>query len=306
MPAVREIVRRAARDDYRFSALVLGVVESVPMQMRIKHRRRSQAGASEPHVHHEEASVSSHAAARRGSRHRAAAARLDGSGARRRSRRPPPARRAGSAASTFRTARRWTSGRRPRRARGFELSEILAPLEPFRDQLCVISGLAHARRRAVDRRGHGRRRESRARGGRVLERRASRQRRPRDRRSRASISSPRRTRRPGHAAAVGRAVDRGGRAQLRREFHLRVPQHAVVEVGDVAAADGEQPAGRVRAPVRRRQHRRRARGAARRGAQPARLRHRPGRARCARRCRPPIARGSPTTSTRCARSSGAC
>jgi hypothetical protein len=36
MPAVREIVRRAARDDYRLSALVLGVAESVPMQMRTK------------------------------------------------------------------------------------------------------------------------------------------------------------------------------------------------------------------------------------------------------------------------------
>jgi hypothetical protein len=34
MPAVREIVRRAARDDYRLSALVLGVAASVPMQMR--------------------------------------------------------------------------------------------------------------------------------------------------------------------------------------------------------------------------------------------------------------------------------
>jgi hypothetical protein len=36
MPAVREIVRRAARDDYRLSALVLGVVQSVPMQMKLK------------------------------------------------------------------------------------------------------------------------------------------------------------------------------------------------------------------------------------------------------------------------------
>jgi hypothetical protein len=36
MPAVREIVRRAARDDYRLSALVLGVAESLPMQMRVK------------------------------------------------------------------------------------------------------------------------------------------------------------------------------------------------------------------------------------------------------------------------------
>ena len=37
MPAVREIVRGAARDDYRFSALVLGVAQSVPMQMRTKN-----------------------------------------------------------------------------------------------------------------------------------------------------------------------------------------------------------------------------------------------------------------------------
>jgi hypothetical protein len=36
MPAVREIVRRAERDEYRLSALVLGVAESVPMTMRTK------------------------------------------------------------------------------------------------------------------------------------------------------------------------------------------------------------------------------------------------------------------------------
>jgi hypothetical protein len=36
MPAVREIVRRAERDGYRMSALVLGVAESLPMQMRVK------------------------------------------------------------------------------------------------------------------------------------------------------------------------------------------------------------------------------------------------------------------------------
>lgn len=34
MPAVRKIVREAARQDYRFSALVMGIVESVPFQMR--------------------------------------------------------------------------------------------------------------------------------------------------------------------------------------------------------------------------------------------------------------------------------
>jgi hypothetical protein len=34
MPAVRAIVRRAARNDYRFSSLVLGVLESAPFQMK--------------------------------------------------------------------------------------------------------------------------------------------------------------------------------------------------------------------------------------------------------------------------------
>ena len=33
-PAVREIVRRAQADDFRFSALILGIVNSTPFQMR--------------------------------------------------------------------------------------------------------------------------------------------------------------------------------------------------------------------------------------------------------------------------------
>ena len=33
-PAVRRIVREAAEEDYRFSALVLGIVDSLPFQMR--------------------------------------------------------------------------------------------------------------------------------------------------------------------------------------------------------------------------------------------------------------------------------
>ena len=34
MPAVRAIAREAARDDHRFSSLILGVVNSMPFQMR--------------------------------------------------------------------------------------------------------------------------------------------------------------------------------------------------------------------------------------------------------------------------------
>jgi hypothetical protein len=34
MPAVRRIVREAAADDYRLTALIAGVVDSVPFRMR--------------------------------------------------------------------------------------------------------------------------------------------------------------------------------------------------------------------------------------------------------------------------------
>ena len=42
MPAVRSIVRRAAADNYRFSSLVLGVVESQQFQMRTKSQSNSE------------------------------------------------------------------------------------------------------------------------------------------------------------------------------------------------------------------------------------------------------------------------
>ena len=43
MPAVRAIVRNAARNDYRFSSLVVGVVHSQPFQMRTVDRPRAAA-----------------------------------------------------------------------------------------------------------------------------------------------------------------------------------------------------------------------------------------------------------------------
>jgi len=35
MPHVRKIVREAAQDNYKFSDIIMGIVESVPFQMRI-------------------------------------------------------------------------------------------------------------------------------------------------------------------------------------------------------------------------------------------------------------------------------
>ena len=42
-PAVRKIVRDAEKDDYRFSSLILGIVKSVPFQMRSAERNESSA-----------------------------------------------------------------------------------------------------------------------------------------------------------------------------------------------------------------------------------------------------------------------
>lgn len=44
MPAVRDVVRAAAKDDYRFSALVLGIAESVPFRMKTKQPAAAGAG----------------------------------------------------------------------------------------------------------------------------------------------------------------------------------------------------------------------------------------------------------------------
>ncbi len=217
MPAVRDDRARAAARTTALSALVLGVVRSVPMQMKAARTTRPKQAGSQ--TRGTAMFITKKHLSRRtllrgaGAAHGAAAARLDGARRRRRSRRRPPRRRAASAASTSRTAPRWTSGRRPRQARGFAFSETLTAARAVpATASCVVSGLAHERRGAVDRRGHGRRREPRARGRGVPERRASGEGRTRrivgvDRRP-----GRRRAGRPGHAAAVRRAVDRGSLA----------------------------------------------------------------------------------------------
>jgi len=36
MPVVRAVVREAAKNNYRFSSIILGIVKSAPFQMRVK------------------------------------------------------------------------------------------------------------------------------------------------------------------------------------------------------------------------------------------------------------------------------
>ena len=203
----------------------------------------------------EEASVAPHVAARRGGVRGAAAARLDDPGRRPRSRRPRPRRRAGSAASTSRTARRWTSGRRPRRARASSSPRSCSRSSRSAISVCIVSDLAHQSVAAWTGEDTGGA-ENHVRAAAVFLSGAHPVKG--DRAVRRPVRRPgrRAAHRPGHAAAVRRAVDRGARPELRRRLHLRLPQHALVEIRDAAAADGEQSAGRVRAAVRRRQHRR--------------------------------------------------
>ena len=43
MPVVRSIVRDAARNNYKFSSIVLGIVKSAPFQMKVKSQQTASA-----------------------------------------------------------------------------------------------------------------------------------------------------------------------------------------------------------------------------------------------------------------------
>ena len=235
-------------------------------------------------LHHQEASVAADVPARHRRHAGAAVARVDGAGgdgagADRGQRRTHAARRIYFPHGA--TMDKWTPATE---GAGFELTEILQPLKPFHDAVNIISDLSHPQAYG----GGSATVESQPLGGDVPERRARRGRRagaPRHHRR----SGRRAAHRPGHAAAVARADDRGREPQLRRRPELRLPRHDLVAETDVAAADAEQPAGGVRAAVRRRQHRRAsaARGASSRSA--CSIRCSAKRRRCSRRCRRSIA-----------------
>ena len=136
---------------------------------------------------------------------------------------------------------------------GFEFSPILKPLERFRSQVNVLTGSDQQRReRPLGQHGD------------VAERDVSRQ-GQRDPAEHDGRPADRAAGRPGHDVPVDRAGDRGSlepSRQLRRRLPLLVHEHDLVAHADAAAADGDQPARRLRADVRRRRrHRRGAAGA---------------------------------------------
>ena len=113
----------------------------------------------------------------------------------------------------------------------FELSPILTPLAPFRNQMVVFSGLTHQSGRRV---GGRRQRRSHARHQHLAHRRPSEAHRRRRRLQRDLGRSDRGAgARQGHAAAVARAGPRPqlpGR-QLRERLQLRLHEHAGVALG---------------------------------------------------------------------------
>ena len=134
---------------------------------------------------------------------------------------------------------------------GFELSEILQPLKPFYGQINVISGLESAQAYGSGATANHNRSAASFLSAAHAETGATAPSRRHDR------SGCRQEDRTGYAAAFDRADDRGIERELRRRSELLVQGHDFVAGADLSAADAEQPAGGIRAAVRRREHRRR-------------------------------------------------
>ena len=143
MPAVRSIMRASAASDYRWSSLVLGIVQSVPFQMRAAPSVPSvvaeRQARSDSHVHYEEVVVAENDSAGLWRHARTAAARCHGAGMSAAATRAASRRLAVVYVPNGMTMQYWTP-----KGEGttFELSPILEPLAPYRDQMIVLSGLA--------------------------------------------------------------------------------------------------------------------------------------------------------------------
>ena len=234
MPFVRAILKDAARADYRFSSLVLGIVKSAPFQQeeirvmmitkKAIPRRTVLRGLG--------ATVAlplldSMVPAR------------DGAGRRRR-----PRRSSGSGSSTCRTARSCASGRRRRRARTSSSRRSSSR-----------SSRSAKRRDGADQPLELRRERPLGQLRDVAERHVPVQGQPAE--ARDDGRSAHRARRSGSDidVPVDGVRDRGSLeppGQLRRRLPVLVHEHDQLGVADAAAADGDQPARRVRADVRRR------------------------------------------------------
>ena len=137
MPAVRAIIRDAARDKYRFSSLVLGIVKSTPFQMRTKaEQEKPMTFITKRHL--------SRRTFLHGMGVSMALPLLDSmipaQTALRLTAATPRNRFACVYVPHGATMDKWTPATE---GSGFAFTEILKPLEPFRDRVNIVSGLAH-------------------------------------------------------------------------------------------------------------------------------------------------------------------
>ena len=190
----------------------------------------------------------------------------------------------------------------PAAAGELEITPILKPLEPFQQQMTVIGNLSRAGGKTVT--------DHAVSSAGWLSGAVAKQTEAEDIRVGITIDQVlAKQHRPGHAVPVARVRDRGLlglRRRLRAGLQLHLHEHDLVGGRDRAAADGDQPARRVRADVRPRRRRRTQRA--------ARMRENrsildsvadEARAAAARGRRAGSRAASTTTWTTCARSSGA-
>ena len=227
MPAVRAITRAAAQNGYRFSSFVVAVVKSAPFQIEDEEPRPTAAGAMTMFI------TKKHLSRRtflRGVGATVALPLLDSMvGAQtplRQSAAAPKTRFVAFYVPHGATMDKWTPAAE---GTGFAFTEILKPLEPFRDRINIVSGLAHpyvagAGGGDVSAGANHTRAAAVFLTGAVPER--GRAGAPR----RLGRSGRRAAHRSGHAAAVAGAVDRRGGARLRGGVQLRLPQFDLVEV----------------------------------------------------------------------------
>ena len=264
-PAVRAILRDAAQDDYRFSALIVGIVQSAPFRMRKARLDQALRRVSRAEPARIIMFITKKALPRRtflrgvGATLGLAAARRDGAGAVGAGADSGEPGASGSASFTCRTAWRGTSpasttGRRPARARDFELSPILTPLAPYRDRLLVVSGLAQHQADAFDDGANGD--HTRGTSSWLTGVHCKRTEGADVRNGVSADQIAAATSGQDDGAAVAGAGDRSQlpRRAVREQLQLRLPEHARVELGYDAAADREQSAHRVRAALWRWRH----------------------------------------------------
>ena len=310
MPMVRRSCATRRPSGYKFSALVLSIVKSDMFRMNQKAaaetatRTGVQVGRETLHVSDQEARFAADDPAWRGRHAVAAAARRDGAGGDGAGADGGQPRSRGSSACSCRTARRPATGCPRRRARSpAELPFNWKPLEPFVKQTVILSGL-HSRSAepppGVTGADHWVAaafmcavKPRKTAGADVYCRHDHR---PADR-------AADRAREPDAVDAAGGGGSGRQLEQLRRGLQLHLHEHHLVGVAHVAAADGAQPAGGVRADVRRRQHRRAAHGAPQARPEHPRLADAARSPACAATSARPTARASTTTPRTCARSS---